>query len=563
MMSWNPGHSGAVRWSLSLPNTQPPTPCSLSTRSKSCSSMAGGMEDRHAASEYSPLTGLVYIFNLIVGTGALTLPAAFHDAGWGLSSAIIVMLAFMSYLTATFMIEAMAAANAMVHWKRIQRLKKSGGVVSDELVARTLQTMAQNASFPDPNGFTRSTDNLLVNDTLVSAMPSSSTSAPHSRRSDREEDAGENEPLIDRDMIERIPQAVSSYYNITEVIEMGKMASIFFNKTGRTLFYICITIYLYGDLAIYGAAVAKSLRDVACTFRPANATSPFNISEAEPCFEGVVGPFAFCNVQKTKYLQILTTIMRWLAFGCMVSLACLRLAGGIVANPPVTNVAGIPNLFGVCVYSFMCHHSLPSLVTPISQKKHIFQLLLSDYVIILGFYVLLAFTGIFAFAEINDLYTLNFQPKPGEPWFLASIHYFLSLFPVFTLSTNFPIIAITLRNNLKALFLTEGRMYSWCTRSCVFPCLALIPPFAVALATNSLEFLVGVTGSYAGAGIQYVVPAFLVYMSRKQTQKAIGIGVINQHRSVFKSPFWVFFVNLWAIGCVILVTWNHLSSFIH
>ena len=37
---------------------------------------------------------------------------------YALSAAIIVMLAFMSYLTATFMIEAMAAANAMVHWKR-------------------------------------------------------------------------------------------------------------------------------------------------------------------------------------------------------------------------------------------------------------------------------------------------------------------------------------------------------------------------------------------------------------------------------------------------------------
>ena len=54
---------------------------------------------------------------------------------------------------------------------------------------------------------------------------------------------------------------MSAYYDITEVIEMGKMAAMFFNKTGRTLFYICIIIYLYGDLAIYGAAVAKSLRD--------------------------------------------------------------------------------------------------------------------------------------------------------------------------------------------------------------------------------------------------------------------------------------------------------------
>ena len=94
----------------------------------------------------------------------------------------------------------------------------------------------------------------------------------------------------------------------------------------QTLFYLCITIYLYGDLAIYGAAVAKSLRDVACTFKPKPNASSFNISDSEICWEGnkdvtrldayrialalfvgVVGPFAFCNVTKTKYLQMLTT----------------------------------------------------------------------------------------------------------------------------------------------------------------------------------------------------------------------------------------------------------------
>ena len=96
-------------------------------------------------------------------------------------------------------------------------------------------------------------------------------------------------------------------------------------------------------------------------------------------------------------------------------------------------------------------------VTPISKKRNINTLIFADYFIILLFYFLLAFTGIFAFEEINDLYTLNFQPDPEEPWYMKVIHYFLSLFPVFTLSTNFPIIAITLRNNLQTLFLTEGK----------------------------------------------------------------------------------------------------------
>ena len=174
---------------------------------------------------------------------------------------------------------------------------------------------------------------------------------------------------------------MSAYYDITEVIEMGKMAGMFFNKTGKTLFYICIIIYLYGDLAIYGAAVAKSLRDVACTYKPPNASSQFNISEGARCWEdeevtrldayrvalalfiGVVGPFAFCNITKTKYLQIFTSLMRWLAFGSMVALAIVRLSKNLRGYPPVADLAGVPNLFGVCVYSFMCHHSLPSLGT--------------------------------------------------------------------------------------------------------------------------------------------------------------------------------------------------------
>lgn len=80
--------------------------------------MAGVLQEL-AGVQYSPLTGLIYIFNLIVGTGALTLPAAFHDAGWLLSSVIIILLAFMSYLTATFDIESSAAANTMAHWRRL------------------------------------------------------------------------------------------------------------------------------------------------------------------------------------------------------------------------------------------------------------------------------------------------------------------------------------------------------------------------------------------------------------------------------------------------------------
>ena len=145
-------------------------------------------------------SGLIYIFNLIVGTGALTLPAAFSNAGWALSTFIIILLgnlytgclgkvcdgrswnwfcllspflflrhpvcwivhsnkcysltiaflAFMSFLTATFVIESMASANAVIHWKRLKRLKRNGGRPgsdSDQIVAKSLQVGYQQLLF--------------------------------------------------------------------------------------------------------------------------------------------------------------------------------------------------------------------------------------------------------------------------------------------------------------------------------------------------------------------------------------------------------------------------------
>lgn len=248
----------------------------------------------------------------------------------------------------------------------------------------------------------------------------------------------------------------------------------------------------------------------------------------------------------------------------MIVLVTIRLSEGKGrGHPKLATIENVPNLFGVCVYSFMCHHSLPSMVTPINKKNKLFSLIGADYILILFFYCLLSFTGIFAFDKIEDLYTLNFQPtscsNSDSITNIVFIQYFLALFPVFTLSSNFPIIGITLRNNLKSLFHREKRPYPWIVDRIVFPLLTIFPPVFIALATNSLEFLVGVTGSYAGSLIQYVIPAALVYYSRKETNLALGLGVKNKHSSPFIHTFWVIFVLVWAVACLSFVTFNHID----
>ena len=65
------------------------------------------------------------MFNLIVGAGPLTLPKAFSMAGVLLGTLLLVFLAFMSFMTTTFMIEAMANANAYSRYQLRQEEEES------------------------------------------------------------------------------------------------------------------------------------------------------------------------------------------------------------------------------------------------------------------------------------------------------------------------------------------------------------------------------------------------------------------------------------------------------
>ncbi|XDV13653.1 hypothetical protein PO909_002022 [Leuciscus waleckii] len=161
------------------------------------------------------------MFNLIVGTGALTMPKAFAAAGWVVSVSLIIFLAFMSFMTTTFVIEAMAAANAQLRWKRRE----------------------QEESIPY--------ENYTYQWKCYTSQAKRASNIDH--------------------------------FDIVERVEMGQMASMFFNKVGVNMFYICLIVYLYGDLAIYAAAVPVSLMEVACGNHSCSAGS-VKYNDTESCW---------------------------------------------------------------------------------------------------------------------------------------------------------------------------------------------------------------------------------------------------------------------------------------
>jgi len=196
-------------------------------------------------------------------------------------------------------------------------------------------------------------------------------------------------------------------------------------------------------------------------------------------------------------VDVVFSVLCVAAFLLMIILTIVRLSsGGGEGHPAVVDISGMTNLLGASVYAFMCHHSLPQMATPIRNKSNIYRLFGVDFLIILVFYVTICITAVFTFSDIQDLYTLNFGPKEAlsvkNPITkCVVIQYFLALFPVFTLCSSFPIIGITLRNNLKVLFMLLFHRadvpFPWPVDRLLFPLLAVAVPFIVAFATTNVQ----------------------------------------------------------------------------
>lgn len=549
-------------------------------------------QTERAKDQYSPVYAFVYIFNLIIGVGALSLPKSFSEAGYVLGTILLVVLAFMSYVTATFMIEAMASANAYMRHKTRTR----------QPLVRAQSSVIQNEDKKNATDYAYEKTGNGVHSQYESIIASSSRRSPRSKSPNginSDEKTPLVEPIISEDSDssdEEDKRATSSSgvysiptddYEIDKKFEMGEMANLFYHPIGILLYYVAVCLYLYGDLAIYAVAIPKSLVVVACTKPPspnstelANDTGQFNTSA--PCFGGRLNeqeayyvflsitclflcPWTFFDLTKSKYVQLFTTVLRNVAFILMIIIAIVQLAEGKRSKPAVANFSGFPSLFGVSIYSFMCQHSLPGMVTPMRTKKGISALVFIDFSLILVFYLFLTYTGVFSFPILNDLYTLNFFKQFSRHFsvgqqVLAILGYYLALFPVFTLSTNFPIISITLRENLKSLAVlllrscrkTEAPFHR-VVDTLVFPVLALLPAVALAFATTNVQYLVSITGAFPGIAVQYVIPVTLAFAAKYIISKKLKVTYRNKHKSPFSYIFFLVLVLAWTVVSVALV----------
>uniref|UniRef100_H3AS47 Amino acid transporter transmembrane domain-containing protein n=1 Tax=Latimeria chalumnae TaxID=7897 RepID=H3AS47_LATCH len=269
----------------------------------------------------------------------------------------------------------------------------------------------------------------------------------------------------------------------------------------------------------------------------------------------LIGPFAFFSIQKIKLVQIFIAIISFLVFFVIFVVTFDILAKGHGnGKPNMLNFEALPNLFGACLMAAASHITLPNVIPPIQEKAHLNIGIMCVFVTVASFYAMLSVTVIFTFEndKIQPVVLLNFSDCSIIP--ILFFLYFLGLYTTFKVSAVFPLNAVTLRDNLKAMFSHLQCSRVWVVERLVFPLVAIIPPVVIALATHNIEMIVGVTGSYAVTVIQFVIPPLLVYFSRKNAREMFGKDVQIGHASPFQHIFWIVLTLIFAAFILTVVT---------
>merc|ERR1712070_17591 len=103
----------------------------------------------------------------------------------------------------------------------------------------------------------------------------------------------------------------------------------------------------------------------------------------------------------------------------------------------------------------------------------------------------------------------------------------------------YPLLSITLRNNLAVLFSNLGTSFGPVFRQRCFTLAAALPMLLFAFANPDIAHVTSITGAYFGCGIMYIIPAILVTTARRTLQEEFPEVVANPHRSEFQGGAYI------------------------
>eukprot|EP00742_Colponemidia_sp_Colp-10_P002972 GILJ01003171.1.p1 GENE.GILJ01003171.1~~GILJ01003171.1.p1 ORF type:complete len:535 (+),score=35.66 GILJ01003171.1:36-1640(+) len=490
----------------------------------------------------------VFVINMVFGTGPLTLPFAFGEAGFILGSLWMLVIMLLAFITTTYQVETCAAVNAL------RRSFPADFIANYRKQAKRPSLYLGKASVPQPQPVESDEDEEIQVSTETSVLLTNTSPA----------------------------KPIKADFEIRERLEVGTLAEALLPSWLSKLTHGCLILYMFGCLAIFAVSASEAVSD--------DIGSIGSLDSYYLClgvFAMIVIPMSFGNFQNTQHIQLIVVVLRGLTF-CFMLIASAhaifirQTAEGdsfsFVSPLTTFDVSKTPYLLGNSIFVFMIHHSVASLITPLRPHREANRIVYTAYSVSLVAYIVLCGTALVAFHGLSNtkcqdsdaaaapcalqkLYNLNFFFFEWK-W----IARFLYFYPVLTVAT-FPLISITLRNNLRQLLLPSlprsfPQFYSysknteWDPFNIAFTFLAVTPPLLLAFLNRDVQQIVSLTGAFAGLFIMFVVPCCLVVQARAQLAKKFGKSVKNPFHSPFRHRNWLYLVAAWILFSLAFNIWK-------
>jgi hypothetical protein len=277
----------------------------------------------------TPLAASATVINLILATGPFTYPSQFASLGPVFSLVFLFATAIISYITSTFLIEAISYANA------VRSQSRTG-------------TLFPDSTYQTPEDLSR---------------------------------------FNSKDM-----DVKESRYYIREKLELGKIADTFCASWIKASIMVILVIYMYGAMCTKYASGAESfVQAVSFTLyhNPNRWTELW--PSFDPYYLGIIIfatlslMFSFGNIENSKTLQIVTGGCRFVVIVFLYSGSIFYLAKDGVDAAPVFNISEqithIANVFGGTVFVFIFHHSISGIVYPIRPQTQVKPMFLYSHII--------------------------------------------------------------------------------------------------------------------------------------------------------------------------------------
>eukprot|EP00939_MAST-03C_sp_MAST-3C-sp1_P004848 g4848.t1 len=439
--------------------------------------------------EYTPLSALILTINYILGVGCLGVPYAFQQAGWALSAATLLLTCALSMCTVMWVSEVVARAQALA---RLPCERHANGywaclaphgtptVGTLRMLARIRQRL-----FLSPPSFTALSQGLLTTSSMERAG---------GEEEEEEEDCYEAALRVARGMDANGISPSSTARDTTTTnnnninnnddenssfppdksYEVTELALKFLGQRGKMLYQISLMILMYAGLLAYAQVFVSSVRLVL----PSVVQDVWYLDSCvATVFALLVVPLSTAELTEQVVIQATMALSMQVAMLAIVvsCVVCLFLddvdnnyAAATSAAAPyyaptgihTADVSSLGLMLSTALFSQLFQHSVPGLIRPLPRRyrngKTVRKVFGGALVTTSLLYLGLGFAATLYFGDtLKSSVNLNWDnfrwglPDDKKLGLFAKIaNRVIILVPAFNTVSVFPLIAITLGNNL-------------------------------------------------------------------------------------------------------------------